>query len=266
MRFPAIVIAIALVAGAVVVAADRLTDKDLKQLVSRIETGRDRFDNALDDKIKHAVFRGTSGEVDMDHFLNDFQESIDHVEERLTSEYSASTEAATLLRYGSAIERFFRQQPAGTKGESEWNRLADDLRIFAAAYGAEFPVREGDTVRRMGDREIASAADGIAKALDTLDDTLDDDLGDDAGVRKATREAVDRDVDDLIKDAKRLRDRVKDGKPSSAEAERLLLRAARLQSFIAGHRTPKSASEWRGISADLETIAIAYREPWPASR
>jgi hypothetical protein len=243
-----------------------LTDKDLKQLVARIETGRDRFDNALDDKIKHAVFRGTSGEVDMDHFLNDFQESIDRVEERLTPEYSASAEAATLLRYGSAIERFFRQQPAGTKGESEWNRLAADLKIFAAAYGAEFPLREGDTVRRMGDREIASAADGVARSLDRLEDAIHDDLSGDDTVSKSARDAVGRDVDDLAKDAKLLRDRVKDGKPSSAEAERLLSRAARVQSFIAGHRTPKSASEWRGISMDLETIAISYREPWPTSR
>ncbi|HET9369745.1 MAG TPA: hypothetical protein VFO19_05835 [Vicinamibacterales bacterium] len=267
MKLRTLVIALAVAATPAVVTADRLTDKDLRQLVARIEDGRDRFDDALDDKIKDAVFRGESGEVDMEHFLNDFQASIDRVEERLTPEYSASTEAAALLRYGSAIERFFRQQPAGTKGESEWNRLAADLKIFAAAYGADFPLRDGDTVRRMGDREVASAADGVAKAIDKLEDALEDDLdGDNASASKSAREAVDRDLDDLAKDAKQLRDRVKDGKPSSAEAERVLTRAARIQSFIAGHRTPRAATEWRGVATDLETIAVAYRAPWPASR
>jgi hypothetical protein len=32
-------------------AADRLTDRDVKALIGRIEQGRDRFDDALDDKL-----------------------------------------------------------------------------------------------------------------------------------------------------------------------------------------------------------------------
>ena len=98
-------------------AADRLTDRDVKALVSRIEEGRDRFDDALDDRLKRSIVRGPGGEVNVGQFLDDFQENIDRLEERLKPEYAASAEAATLLRQASGIDRFFRE-PAGTKSES----------------------------------------------------------------------------------------------------------------------------------------------------
>ena len=54
-------------------AADRLTDRDVKALVARIEQGRDRFDDTLDGDLKDDIVRGPSGEVKVDDFLNDFR-------------------------------------------------------------------------------------------------------------------------------------------------------------------------------------------------
>jgi hypothetical protein len=246
------------VAMASPLAADRLTDRDLKALVARIEQGRDKFDNALDDKLKHSILRGPSGEVNVSHFLDDFQESIDRLEERLKSNYSASAEAATLLREASAIEGFFRQQPGGTRGESEWNRLTDDLKTLSAAYGADFPLGENATVRRMGDREVADAADEVARAGSHLAKSLDADLKADTTIDKTAREASVREADQLSKDAKTLRDRVKDSKPSSAEAERLLARSAKLQALIESHQAPASAAVWSGMKPPLQVLAGGY--------
>jgi hypothetical protein len=131
------VVACAVLTWSPVLAADRLTDRDVKDLVARIEQGRDRFDDALDDKLKNTILRGPSGEVIVSQFLNDFQENIDRLEERLKPDYAASTEAGTLLRQASAIDRFFRQQPPGTKGE-RMEPAATDLKTLAAAYGTDF--------------------------------------------------------------------------------------------------------------------------------
>ena len=120
--------------------ADRLTDKDVKALVARIEQGRDRFDDALDGKFKESIVRGASGEVKIADFLNDFQESIDRLEERLKPDYAANAEAAVVLRHATAIRRVFDQQPAGIRGESQWNRLETDLKALAAAYGGSWPA------------------------------------------------------------------------------------------------------------------------------
>jgi hypothetical protein len=249
-----------------VLAADRLTDRDVKGLVDRIEKGRDKFDDALDDKLKHSIVRGPAGEVKVDDFLNDFQKNIDRVEERLKPEYAASGEVAALLQQASRIEAFFRQQPAGIRGESEWNRLATDLKVLGQAYGADFPLAEGASVRRVGDRELATAIDGVAATAEQLKKSLDSDLKTDATMDKQERQAIVGEADQLSKDAKALRDRVKDGKPSSAEAERLLASANKLQAFIDGHKVPTSAGTWASAHERLQTVAGVYGASWPATR
>jgi hypothetical protein len=246
-------------------AADRLTDRDVKALVARIEDGRDRFDDALDGDLKDDIVRGPSGEVKVEHFLNDFQENIDRLEERLKPEYAASAEAATLLRQATLIDRFFRQQPTGTRGESEWNRLATDLKTLAAAYGTDFPLAEGAPVRRIGDRELAETAKGIADTANRLKKSLDNDLKKDTTVDRQAREAIVAEADQLSKEAKTLRDRVNDGDPSSAKARQVLNRAANVQSFIAGHRVPASAAAWSSVTERLQNVASAYGGSWPAS-
>ena len=266
MKLVHFVVVYAFVAATPALAADRLTDRDVKGLVARIEDGRDRFDNALDDKLKDSIVRGPGGEANVGRFLDDFQEGIDRLEERLKPEYAGSAEAAALLRQASAIDRFFRQQPPGTRGESEWNRLGTDLKALAAAYGAEFPLSEGAIVRRIGDRELASAVDEIARSAARLKRSLDSDLKKDASVGKPARDAIVHEADALSKDAKTLGNRVKDGKPSSAEAARVMDRAAKLRAFIDSHQVPASSTGWAAITPRMETLAGAYGTTWPATR
>lgn len=256
-----LVVAAWLVVSAVPLVADRLTDRDVKELIARIEAGRDRFDNALDDKFKNSILRDGSGEVNVKRFLNTFQESIDRVEESLKPDYAASTEVGTLLRQASAIDRYFRQQPGGTKGESEWNRLASDLKGLAAAYGSDFPIGEKPAFRRLGDREVAQSVKALESSAQQLKRSLDSDLKKDSSVDKASREEIVNEADQLSKDAKVLRERLSDGKPSSAEADQVMARAARLHTFIEGHQAPAASGAWNGVAAQLEIVSAAYRIP-----
>jgi hypothetical protein len=246
-----------------VLAADRLTDRDVKGLITRIEQGRDKFDDELDGKLKDSVLRQPTGEVNVKDVLNDFQKSIDRVEERLKPEYAASAEVATLLRRASGIDAFFRQQPPGTKGESEWNRLASDLKVLAVAYGAEFPLSADAAVRRIGDGELVTAVSQVAATSDQLKKSLDNDLKKDPTVSKEARQAAIAELEQLTKDAKALRGRVKDAKPSSAEASKLLAQAAKVQGFVASHQGPTSAAAWKATAGHVQVVATAYGTPWP---
>jgi hypothetical protein len=254
----AIPFVLAIVVGLPVLAAERMTDKDVKALVARIDDGRNRFESALDDKVKRNILRGPSGEVNVDQFLNDFEESVKRLEERLTSKYAASAEVGTLLRQASAIDAYIGRQPVGTKGASEWGRLAGDFKALAAAYGAAFPLAENAAVRRLGDGEVAAAAEGVTKGAERVKSSLDAELKKDPSVDKPTREATVREADDFSKEAKALRDRVKDARPSSAEAEALLAKASKLEAFVSSHKVPAAAGEWAAVKKHLETLAAAY--------
>ena len=242
-----------------VLAADRLTDRDVKSLVERIDQERDKFQDALDDKVKHSIVRGPGGEVDVEKYLHDFDDNIDKLKDRLKGDYSASAEAGTMLRQASTIDNYFRQQPPGMKGESEWNRLATDLKTLAAAYGADFPLPPDATVRRMGDGEVAKTAETIAESADQMKKALDSDLKLDTTIDQASRHEIVEEANQLSKDAKTLRGLVKDGKPSSAEAARLFDRASRIQTFFGGHPTRTASAIWKDISPKLSPLASAVR-------
>ena len=82
--------------------------------------------------------------------------------DRYRSDYAASQEVTTVLRQGSAIERHMRQQGAGMKGASEWDATAADLKRLVEAYSTTFPLPEGAAARRLGDKEVAAAAEMIS--------------------------------------------------------------------------------------------------------
>jgi hypothetical protein len=266
MKRAALALALVMMGWSPAAASDRMTDRDVKSLVTRVEQGWDRFDDALDDKLKQSVLRVPTGDVGVKNFLNDVKESIKRLENRLKPEYTAGAEAATVLRQASAIDRFFTGQAAGTRGESEWNRLATDLKALARAYGADFPLQDNAVVRRTGDRELAVAIDGIAKTADSLKRALDNDLKKSAATDPQMRQAAVGEADLLAKDAKEVRDRVKDGEPSSGEADRLLARATKMEEFLASHSVPGAAGTWKGATSHLASVASAYGISWPAGR
>ena len=247
-------------------AADRLTDRDVKELVSRIEQGRDKFDNALDDKFKKSIVRRDAGEVNVKEYMNDFQEAIDRLEKRLKPEDAASAEAAAVLRQASAMSRFFAQQPPGMRGVSEWNRLEADLRTLARTYAADFPLAEGASVRRIGDREVAAAADAVGKAGQTLKKSLDADAKTDPGLDKTARQTIAVAADELSKAAKALTGRVKEGKPSSAEADVVLAQANKVDGLLEARKAAASTAAWTAASTPLKTLSSAYAVAQAAGR
>ena len=97
---------------------------------------------------------------------------------------------------------------------------------------------------------------------DALDDrlkrSLDNDLKKGTAVDKAARTAIVGEAALLAKGAKSLRSRVNEGKPSSAEAEALLGRAAKLRAFIESHQVPESSTAWASLAPRVQMLANAY--------
>jgi hypothetical protein len=237
----------------------RLTDSQVKELITRIDDERDRFEDQLDGSVKHNVLRGPAGEVDVERFLDDLQENVDKLGDRYKEDYSAGSEVATVLRQGSAVQRYMSAQPPNMKGASEWNRLAASLTELAAVYGTTFPTPDAAAVRRIGDHEIAAAASKTADAADQFRKRLDASLKLDKTFSLAQREAAVAEANSLKKDADALADRLRDSKPSSGEATALIQRAQRIQATAAQlPLSPDAKTAWMGVVAPLATIAQGF--------
>src|SRR5690348_1922362 len=136
---------VATVAGVIlttaVVAAQtggRLSDKQVKAIIDQVDTGRDKFEGNLDGSFKGSTLRGPRGETKVSGALQDYQDSTKKLQERFTSDYSASAEAAAVLKQSVQIDAFMKSPASPTKGRNEWERQTGALKQLAEAYGTTF--------------------------------------------------------------------------------------------------------------------------------
>jgi hypothetical protein len=247
-----------------VVAPERLSDNDIKQLFDRIDNDRDRFEDQLDGKLKQAVLRGPGGEIDVERYLDDLQKNVDRLKERFNSGYSASAEVTTVLRQGSDIQRYMATQPPNFKGASEWNRFAAGLNELAAAYGTGFPIGAAATARRMNDREVKQAAEELGDAAERLKDALESTLRTANTVDTALPEATVAWLEALKNTARTLASRVGRGQPASGEAKALIEHFVALRAASERHLS-LATTEWASVRGQVATVALGFALEVPAS-
>jgi hypothetical protein len=96
-----------------------------------------------------------------------------------------------------------------------------------------------------------------AKAGEELKKSLDADL--DGHQRpRAGPAGRDRRRRPAVEATRELRERVKDGKPSSAEADRVAAGTQKLKGFIGGRTLHATAGVWARTSGPRQTVAQAY--------
>ena len=235
--------------------AQRLNDKDVKALIEAVDNGRDRFEDQLDGRVKNSVQRGAAGEVDVSRFLDDFQESVGRLKDRFKPDYAASAEAAAVLRQGSGIQVFMKQQPADLKGASEWDTLAGNLNRLATAYGTRFPVTTDSVVRRVSDDEAATAAALIEEQANEFKNTVNGTKG----LPSPTKNSLKSAADAVKSRAKTLASRLKDSKPATAEARLLVEAMQKLDDTAKGAGVAASSLSAMGaMRAPLATLRQAF--------
>jgi hypothetical protein len=252
-----LVLLVMALAGRAFAQAERLSDKDVKELMEAIDRGRDRFVDALDPELKHSVMRSPTSEVNVSKYLDDFDKNIHTMKERFKGEYAASAEVQAVLRQASDIDAYVRTR-ATMKGGSEWNALAGQLDTLAKAYGTRFPIHENTPVRRLGDKEVAEAAEAIAHHASPLRDAIEKDTRFWSKADREQARTMGKEADELEKDAKLVKDRVDDGKPASAEYRALADRAHRIDGYVVNHSLPMAGATMGTIRAALGKMDQAF--------
>jgi hypothetical protein len=221
------VIAAALMLAASAAAAqtgERLSDREVKAILEEVDTGRDKFEGNLDGGFKGSTIRGPNGETKVAGALQDYQDSTQKLMQRFTAEYSASGEVTTVLKQSMQIDAFMKGPSSPAKGRNEWDRQTAILKRLAEAYGTTFPLPDGATVRRINDKEAADAAGAVATQAEEIKRAADADKT----LPKPAKEALKTELEAVVKQAKALQSRLKDGKPASGDARALKEKIAAL--------------------------------------
>ena len=232
---------------------ERPSDETVKTLIDQVDEGRDKFEGNLDGGFKGSTVKGPRGEVRVAGALQDYQDGTKKLKDRFTPDYAANPEVGTVLTQSMAIDQFMQAQPASMKGRPEWDRQLVNIKRLAQAYSTTFPLPAGATPLRVNDKDVVAAAEGIARAADSLKDSIDDDNL----IPKPEKDAAKKDVELLIEQSETVGSKTNDGKPATADVRQLVAQAAKVETFLGG-RQMTSITSWQSAKASLARLQQAF--------
>lgn len=261
---PRLVLITAMMAGLLILpttllAVERLTDNEVRELIGNIESGRSTFERALEDKVKNTVIKGPRGDVNTDEFFDDLQVQITRTKERFTSDYSASSEVLSLLQYSTRLDRWAKSQPPGFKGSAEWGPFAENLSRLAKAYNTTMPMPQNDGARRFNDAELKAAAAEVETLCDPYRAELEKSVNADKSLTAEARQSTLQQVDVLKTNAHALNESLANGQKGEAEADALIKQALVATNTVAKTKISSGASAaWTPLRGALGKVAWSY--------
>jgi hypothetical protein len=271
-------LAVAAPARAQVVGAPyRITDKEVEQILKRIENQSNNFRHSLDASLDRSRLNGTNREDDFNSFMKNFEEQTKRLRDRFDDHKSVAADVEAVLNGAASIDQFVYRQRLNERAQNDWSTLRASLDDLARAYNVAWrwegvavltpsTVATGTAVGlpyRLSDKEIERILHRIENQSGKFRGSLDSAL-DRSRLNDTDRED---DINSFIKEfdqeVKRLHDRFDDRKSVAADVQSVLDHAARIDNFMRRRGLGERAErEWSALRANLDQLAEAYSVSW----
>jgi hypothetical protein len=114
--------------------AYRVSDRQLDNVIRRIENGADRFRASIAGSLDRSRYDGTRAEDNINQFIRDFETATDQLRSRFDARNSAASDVENVLRQATYIDDFMTRQTLSVRAENDWTTLKGDLNQLASAY------------------------------------------------------------------------------------------------------------------------------------
>lgn len=112
----------------------RVTDREVEQIIRRIEQQSDKFRSALDSSLDKSRFNGTSREDDINAFVKDFYRETKTLHDHFKDHKSTSADVQSLLERAAQIDGFMRRNRLRGNAQKDWASLRPSLDELARVY------------------------------------------------------------------------------------------------------------------------------------
>jgi hypothetical protein len=113
----------------------RLSDKEIEQILHRIEQQSGKFRGALDTALDKSRLDGTRREDDINAFIKEFDQEVKRLHDRFDERKSVAADVQAVLERAARIDDFMRRRRLTDKAQDEWSTLRINLDELAGAYG-----------------------------------------------------------------------------------------------------------------------------------
>lgn len=116
----------------------RVSDRQVDQLLRRIENRADAFKSSLNASLDRSRINGTGREDEINAAMSDFENATDRLRERFNDRRSVSADVQDVLSRADRIESLTRNLRLTTRASRDWQALRSDLNTLASYYNVNW--------------------------------------------------------------------------------------------------------------------------------
>jgi hypothetical protein len=116
----------------------RLSDRDVEQILRRIERQSERFKSSLDSALDRSRLNGTEREDDVNEFVKLFNDEVKRLHDGFNDHKSVAADVQSVLDRAARIDDFMSRRRLDRRAEEEWSRLKANLDELSQAYSVDW--------------------------------------------------------------------------------------------------------------------------------
>lgn len=116
----------------------RVTDKEVEEIIHRIEHQSDVFRKSLDSALDKSRFNGSRREDDINAFVKDFYKETKTLHDHFDHHKSTSNDVQTVLDRAAEIDQFMRRNRLRRQAQNDWSNLRASLDDLARVYNVSW--------------------------------------------------------------------------------------------------------------------------------
>ena len=120
----------------------RLSEKEMKDLLKRIDKQAATFRSSLKSALNHSRLDHSKAEDRINDFVKGFEEASERLKHKYNDEHSASAEVEEVLKRAARIDDFMSMHRLSPRAESDWAALRKNLDALAEAYNVSWSWTE----------------------------------------------------------------------------------------------------------------------------
>ncbi|HEV2705433.1 MAG TPA: YMGG-like glycine zipper-containing protein [Pyrinomonadaceae bacterium] len=251
--------------------AYRMSDRQVGELIRRVETDADEFRRNLDAALDRSRYNRTGTEDNINAYVSAFENATDQLRARFDARTSVAADVENVLRAGANIDAFMRNNRLNARTQNSWSVLRSDLDALASAYSVAWnwnqstlPTTVAGRPYRMTDREVDTIIRRVETTADRFRTVIANSL--DRSRRYDGTRAED-DINAFVQNFEnatdQLRTRFNNRQSVAADVENVLRAGASIDAFMRNNRLPMRATNaWTNVRTELNALASAYSVAW----
>ncbi len=249
----------------------RMGDRQVGELIRRVETDADEFRRNLDAALDRSRYNRTGTEDNINAYVSAFESATDQLRARFDARTSVAADVENVLRQAANINAFMLNTRLNARTQSSWAVLRADLDALASAYNVAWnwnqntlPTTAGGRPYRMTDREVDDVIRRVETTTDRFRTVMANSL--DRSRRYDGTRAED-DINAFVQNFEnatdQLRTRFNNRQSVAADVENVLRAGASIDAFVRNNRLPmRVQNAWTNVRTELNALATAYSVAW----